>query len=88
MILFRTAVNFQFSNKIFLLDSIFNRDLRNSNQYIVGLALAAIGNIGSIEIARDCAPLVEQLLSSSNPYIRKKVNFNIIKLKYSHCEII
>jgi len=47
--------------------------LRHVNQYVVGLALAAIGNIASAELARDCAPDVEKLLDCPNPYIRKKV---------------
>jgi AP-1 complex subunit gamma-1 len=65
---------------LMLVTNSLTQDLRNSNQYIVGLALAAIGNIGSIEIARDCAPLVEQLLSSSNPYIRKKAALSVTRI--------
>jgi hypothetical protein len=44
---------------------------------VVGLALAAIGNIASSELARDCAPEVEKLLDCPNPYIRKKVRMRI-----------
>ena len=47
-------------------------DLNHSNQYVVGLALCTLGNIASIEMARDLFPEVETILSSSNPYIRRK----------------
>lgn len=47
-------------------------DLNHNNQYIVGLALCTLGNIASIEMARDLFPEVETILASSNPYIRRK----------------
>lgn len=47
-------------------------DLNHSNQYIVGLALCALGNIASIEMSRDLFPEVENLMSTANPYIRRK----------------
>ena len=47
-------------------------DLNHSNQYVVGLALCTLGNIASIEMARDLFPEVETILSTSNPYIRRK----------------
>lgn len=52
----------------------FNRDLNHTNQYIVGLALCALGNICSAEMARDLAPEVERLLQFRDPNIRKKVH--------------
>jgi hypothetical protein len=48
-------------------------DLNHSNQFIVGLALCALGNICTAEMARDLAPEVEKLLHNNNSYIRKKV---------------
>jgi hypothetical protein len=47
-------------------------DLNHSNQYIVGLALCTLGNIASVEMSRDLFPEIETLLSTSNPYIRRK----------------
>jgi hypothetical protein len=41
------------------------------------LALCAVGNISSSGIARDLAPEVEKLLGVNNPYIKKKVNYNM-----------
>lgn len=40
--------------------------------YIVGLALCTLGNISSIEMARDLSSEVERLLGSTSSYIRKK----------------
>ena len=57
---------------LMLVTNSLKNDLNSNNQYIVGLALTALGNIASTEMARDLAPEVERLLSSSNPYIRKK----------------
>jgi vesicle coat complex subunit len=49
-------------------------DLSHTNQFIVGLALCALGNICTAEMARDLAPEVEKQLHSNNSYIRKKVS--------------
>jgi AP-1 complex subunit gamma-1 len=55
------------------------RDLNHSNQFIVGLALCALGNICSAEMARDLAPEVERLLQNRDPNTKKKVlNFYMI----------
>lgn len=47
-------------------------DLGHSNQYVVGLALCTLGNIASVEMSRDLFPEIETLVSTSNPYIRRK----------------
>lgn len=39
---------------------------------MVGLALVTLGNIASIEMSRDLFPEIENLLSTANPYIRRK----------------
>jgi AP-1 complex subunit gamma-1 len=51
---------------------IVRSDLNHSNQYIVGLALCTLGNIASVEMSRDLFPEIETLLSTANPYIRRK----------------
>ncbi|CAI9275342.1 unnamed protein product [Lactuca saligna] len=48
------------------------RDLNHTNQYIVGLALCALDNICSAEMARDLAPEVERLQQFRDLNIRKK----------------
>ncbi|RMJ28180.1 AP-1 complex subunit gamma-1 [Aspergillus sp. HF37] len=55
-----------------LVTNSLKNDLSHSNQYIVGLALCALGNISSIEMSRDLFTEVENLLSTANPYIRRK----------------
>lgn len=55
-----------------LLTNSLSRDLAHSNQYVVGLALCALANIASQEMARDLYADVEKILGSSNPYLRKK----------------
>ena len=47
-------------------------DLNHSNQYVVGLALCTLGNIASVEMSRDLFSQIETLLSTANPYIRRK----------------
>lgn len=57
---------------LMLVTNSLKNDLNTRNQYIVGLALCALGNICSNEMARDLAPEVENLLASTNSYVRKK----------------
>lgn len=51
---------------------IVQSDLNHNNQYVVGLALCTLGNIASVEMSRDLFPEIENLLSTANPYIRRK----------------
>ncbi|KAM0327722.1 hypothetical protein ACHAQA_006017 [Verticillium albo-atrum] len=55
-----------------LVTNSLKNDLSHSNQYIVGLALCTLGNIASVEMSRDLFAEVEQCVSTSNPYIRRK----------------
>jgi AP-1 complex subunit gamma-1 len=59
---------------LMLVTNSLKMDLNNhKNQYVAGLALAALGNICSSEMARDLTPDVERLMEgASNPYLRKK----------------
>lgn len=55
-----------------LVTNSLQNDLGHSNQYVVGLALATLGNIASIEMSRDLFSEIEKLISTANPYIRRK----------------
>ncbi|RDW93309.1 AP-1 complex subunit gamma [Aspergillus mulundensis] len=55
-----------------LVTNSLKNDLNHSNQYIVGLSLCTLGNIASVEMSRDLFTEVESLLSTANPYIRRK----------------
>ncbi|KAI9843334.1 MAG: clathrin associated protein complex large subunit [Sclerophora amabilis] len=55
-----------------LVTNSLKNDLNHTNQYVVGLALCTLGNIASIEMSRDLFPEIENLLSTANPYIRRK----------------
>ena len=58
---------------LMLVTNSLKQDLESRNQHITGLALTALGNICSAEMARDLSPEVERLLSqSANAYVRKK----------------
>ncbi|KAG8534073.1 uncharacterized protein KY384_000916 [Bacidia gigantensis] len=55
-----------------LVTNSLQQDLNHSNQYVVGLALCTLGNIASVEMSRDLFTQIESLLSTANPYIRRK----------------
>ncbi|PSS02469.1 glycosyl hydrolase family 47-domain-containing protein [Coniella lustricola] len=55
-----------------LVTNSLQNDLGHSNQYIVGLALCTLGNIASVEMSRDLFSEIEKLVSTANPYIRRK----------------
>ncbi|KAK3399061.1 putative gamma-adaptin precursor [Sordaria brevicollis] len=55
-----------------LVTNSLQNDLNHSNQYVVGLALCTLGNIASVEMSRDLFPQIETLISTTNPYIRRK----------------
>ncbi|XP_047961160.1 AP-1 complex subunit gamma-2-like isoform X2 [Salvia hispanica] len=65
---------------LMLVTNSIKQDLNHTNQYIVGLALCALGNLGSAEMARDLAPDVERLLQFRDPNIRKKAALCTIRI--------
>lgn len=65
---------------LMLVTNSLKQDLNHSNQFIVGLALCALGNICSAEMARDLAPEVERLLQSRDPNIKKKAALCSIRI--------
>ena len=63
-----------------LVTNSIDRDLQSEDPLIVGLALSALGNIGSEEMCRDLTPAVEGCLKVKNPYIRKKAALATIRI--------
>ncbi|ODQ65687.1 Adaptor protein complex AP-1 gamma subunit [Nadsonia fulvescens var. elongata DSM 6958] len=57
---------------ITLVTNSLQMDLSHPNQYVVSLALTTLANIASTEMSRDLFADIEKILSSSNPYLRKK----------------
>ncbi|KAL8137754.1 hypothetical protein V2J09_003755 [Rumex salicifolius] len=65
---------------LMLVTNSLKQDLNHSNQHIVGLALCALGNICSAEMARDLAPELERLLQFRDPNVRKKAALCSIRI--------
>jgi AP-1 complex subunit gamma-1 len=63
-----------------LVTNSLQMDLCHANHFVAGLALTALGNIGSAEMARDLARDVDNLLKSPLPYVRKKAALCTIRL--------
>ncbi|RWS14031.1 AP-1 complex subunit gamma-1-like protein [Dinothrombium tinctorium] len=55
-----------------LITNSLKNDLNSQTQFVVGLALCALGAICSPEMSRDLGGEVERLMKSSNTYIKKK----------------
>jgi AP-1 complex subunit gamma-1 len=64
-----------------LVTNSLSNDLNHSLPYVVGLALVALGNIGSREMLRDLSATIGKMLSeTSTPYIRKKAALCTVRL--------
>lgn len=57
---------------LMLVTNSIDNDLSHPNQYVISLALITLANIASVTMARDLFQRVETLITSSNPYLRKK----------------
>lgn len=73
-----------------LLTNSLDLDLKSADLFISSLALTALGNIASNELAKDLYPQVEKLMQATSPYIRKKavlVAAKLIEMEPSLAEI-
>ena len=65
---------------LMLVTNSIQQDLKGKNQYTIGLALCALGNICSAEMARDLAVDVKRLMRSSTIYLKKKSAICAVRL--------
>lgn len=68
------------SEVLLLTSHTIKKDLENNNQYLVSTALNAIGEVCTSDMCRDSAPDVIKLLSSTNPFIKKKAALALSKI--------
>jgi AP-1 complex subunit gamma-1 len=65
---------------LMLVTSSLQADLKEANHFVVALALCAVANVSSPQIASDVAPDVEKLLKNQNPYVRKKACLAAVRI--------
>lgn len=65
---------------LMLITNSLKNDINSNNQFISGLALCCIGNIGNEDMARDLSTDILKLLNCSNAYIRKRATLVSIRL--------
>jgi len=63
-----------------LVTNSIKNDLMSPNPFVVGLALSAVGNLATEDIARDLAMDIDKHLKSSNSYLRKKAALATIRV--------
>lgn len=63
-----------------LVTNSIKNDLMSPNPFVVGLALSAVGNLATEDIARDLAMDIDKHLKSSNSYLRKKAALAMIRV--------
>ncbi|SPJ12920.1 AP-1 complex subunit gamma, putative [Plasmodium sp. DRC-Itaito] len=65
---------------LMLVTNSIKNDLRNSNQYINGLALCALGNIANSEMCSSLRYEILDMMNINNPYIKKKAAMCAIRI--------
>ncbi|GAW82531.1 AP-1 complex subunit gamma [Plasmodium gonderi] len=65
---------------LMLVTNSIKNDLKNSNQYINGLALCALGNIANSEMCSSLRYEILDLMNINNPYIKKKAAMCAIRI--------
>lgn len=63
-----------------LVTNSVKNDLNNQNHFIVALALAAVGNVASADMARDLVMDVDRHLRGDNEHLRKKAALAAIRV--------
>jgi len=68
------------SEVLTLVTNSLSSDLGHRNQFVQGLALAALGNISNKDMLRDLTSQVLKLLTDENSYVRKKAALCAIQI--------
>jgi AP-1 complex subunit gamma-1 len=68
------------SEVLTLVTNSIKNDLSHPNQFVVGLALASVGNLGNGDMGRILIPDVEKCMRGSNPYLKKKAALVMIRI--------
>jgi len=68
------------SEVLTLVTNSIKNDLSHPNQYVVGLALASVGNLGNGDMGRILIPDVEKCMRGSNPYLKKKAACVMVRI--------
>lgn len=63
-------------------------DLESDNSNVVGLALTALGNIGSFDICRDLAPYVVRLITKSTNFVKKKAVLACVRIVRKYPDVV
>ncbi|KAJ1860066.1 clathrin associated protein complex large subunit, partial [Coemansia sp. RSA 2703] len=63
-----------------LLTNSLKSDMHSADDYIVGLALCTLANVGSAAVANDLVDEVERLLGSARSYVRKKAALAAVRV--------
>lgn len=77
------------SEVLTLAENHIKKDLADTNPYIQSLALDTVANIAGDDMARDVLHEVQQLVDSTNVYLKKKAcleALRIVKKAPEHCE--
>lgn len=68
------------SEVLLLTANTIKKDLENSNQFIIGIALNAIGEACTADICRQLSTEVLNLMNNPNPFIKKKAALAACKI--------
>ncbi|CAK4580479.1 unnamed protein product [Aphanomyces euteiches] len=70
----------QGTDVVLLCTNLFKKEFGSVNEYEVGLALNAMANICTLDLARDLLGDILNLMNSHKPYVRKKATLILYKL--------
>jgi len=76
------------SEVLLLTCQTLKKDLESTNQYIAGCALVTIAEISKPDMCRDLLPEVINLISDTNPFIKRKVALSLLAISKNCPDLI